>query len=242
MKVDAYCTLGLDREYTLDEAALLRGMDEAGVARAVIAPPPRWFAVRNAQGNDRMLAAAEKRPDRVLPTCAANPWLGDEADNEVARALDAGARMLVLDPTTQGCSLVDPLYRPLIEAAAERGAPVYVHTGGYQWGAPAQLGLLAERFPEARFVMGHCGSTDFKADAVETLRACPNVYGETSLVRPFGIAPLLAAAPGRVLMGTAAPLNDLVFEWRETEAVLPPEEHADFYGEAALRLLGEDVP
>ena len=239
MRIDAYCTLGADREYTLDEAELLRRMDAAGVDQAVIAPPPRWFVVRNAEGADRTLEAARRHPDRFIPTCSANPWRGDAAADEVARALDAGARMLVLDPTRQGCSLVDPLYRPLIAAASERGAPVYVHTGGYQWGTPAQVGLLAERFPETRFVMGHCGSTDFKADAVETLKAFGNVYGETSLVRPFGIEPLLEAAPGRVLMGTAAPVNDLVFEWRETEALLPPEEHADFYGETALRLLGE---
>ena len=240
--IDGYCTLGVDREYTLTEDALLRSMDDVGVARAVIGPVPRCMAVRNREGNELLLRAAEEHPDRFIPTCAASPWLGDESVEEFRRCLAAGARVLVFDPATQGFGFGDDLVHPLLEAAEEAGAPVYCHTGAYQFGAPAQLALAARRYPRVTFIMGHCGSTDFKLDAVEVVRAFPNVFAETSLTRPFGAAALVAdLGPDKVIMGSAAPLNDFRYEWAETMKALPPAEHAAFYGGTLLKVLDGPV-
>ena len=52
MKIDAYCTIGVDREYNLTASGLLDAMDRAYVDRAVIAPVDRCLAVRNQEGND----------------------------------------------------------------------------------------------------------------------------------------------------------------------------------------------
>ena len=228
---DAYCTLGVDREYTLTETTLLNAMDKAHVERAVIATVPRLMAVRNREGNHAILAAAHAHPRRFIPTCTANPWLGREAVAELRRAADAGARILVLNPTTQGFGFGDDLAYPILAVATELEMPVYVHTGPYHFGTPAQLGLAAERFPDLTFIMGHSGSTDFKADAVEIPPQFPNVFAETSLTRPPGAADLVRTlGDDRVIMGTAAPLNDFVSEWRETLRLLPPDDHPGFYG------------
>jgi len=181
MVIDGYCTLGVDREYDLTPDALLSAMDTANVDLAVIAPTPRQMAVHNREGNDFVLGAAAGHPDRFIPACSANPWRGREAVAEAIEAFKSGARLLVLDPEVQGFGIGTDLADPLIEAAADADIPVYVHTGGYQHGAPAQLGLMARRFAEAVFILGHCGSTDFKADALEVARLCPNVFVETSL-------------------------------------------------------------
>jgi len=240
MTVDGYCTLGVDREYDLAPDALLRKMDAAGVARAVIAPLPRDMAVHNRAGNDALLAAAA-RQDRFIPTCTVNPWYGQKGCDELRRAAGGGARLLILDPPTQGFAPADDLVFALVEEAARQHLAVYVHTGGYQYGTPAQLGLLAQRFPEVSFIMGHCGSTDFKTEAIEVARLHPNVYAETSLTRPFGAAATVEAlGRERVIMGTAAPLNDLVFEWRETLALVPRDAHPGFYGATLQALVAHD--
>lgn len=243
MRIDGYCTLGVDREFHLTEEALLNAMDAARIDMAVIAPVPRFMAVRNREGNDFILTAARAHPDRFIPACAANPWLAEEAVAELKRASGDGARMLVLDPAVQGFGLGDDLSHALVEAAAELRLPVYVHTGGYQFGAPAQLGLAAERFPRTNFIMGHSGSTDFKIDALEVAQLFPNVYPEASFARAPTAAGLLEAlGDDRVIMGTAAPLNDLVFEWSEAAKCLPPADHPGFYGQTLHALLSGGNP
>jgi len=243
MKIDGYCTLGADREFHLTGEALLNAMDAARVDMAVIASVPRFMAVRHREGNDFILAAAAAHPKRFIPTCTANPWLAEEAVPELERAAGGGARMLVLDPPVQGFGLGDDLSYPLIETATELRLPVYVHTGGYQFGTPAQLGLAAERFPQTSFIMGHSGSTDFKIDALEVAQLFPNIYAETSLARAPTAAGLLEAlGDDRVIMGTAAPLNDLAFEWSQTARCLPPADHPGFYGQTLHALLSGGHP
>lgn len=240
MIIDGYCTLGTDREYDLTADVLLAAMDTVGVDRAVIAPLPRQMAVRNREGNDSMLAAAAGQP-RFIPACAVNPWAGPEGCDELKRAAGEGARMLVLDPAIQGFAPADELVCPLIEEAARCRLPVYVHTGAYHHGTPAQLGLLAQRFPDVSFIMGHCGSTDFKSEAAEVAKLYANIYSETSLTRPFGaVATIEVLGQDRVMMGSAAPLNHFVFEWRETLALLPPDAHAAFYGGTLEGVISRD--
>jgi predicted TIM-barrel fold metal-dependent hydrolase len=241
MLIDGYCTVGPDREYDLSVEDLLRALDHAGVDRAVIGGVPRCMAVANREGNEFIRAAAAAHAGRLIPTCTATPWLGAAGVREVERAVGAGARMLVLDPTVQGFSLADNAAGALFEAAGALDTPVYIHTGGYQYGTPCQLGMAADRFPGTVFVMGHAGSTDFKVDAVEVARARGNVYVETSLTRSFGAVSLVGElGDGRVVMGSAAPLNDLVFEWRQTLAMLSREQAPGFYGGTVASLVGAE--
>jgi predicted TIM-barrel fold metal-dependent hydrolase len=102
MTIDAYCALGIDREYDLVAERLIEEMDKAAVDRAVVAPIDRNLAVRNRQGNDDILAAAAGYPGRLIPACSVNPWFGDEAAAELRRAITSGSRMLVLHPFLPG--------------------------------------------------------------------------------------------------------------------------------------------
>ncbi len=236
--IDCYCVVGSDREYDLNAEDLLHDMDGAGVERAVIAPPDRFLAVDNREGNERMLAASRAHPSRLIPTCSANPWFGAAAVKEVSRAFDAGAKLLVLHPFVQGFLANDELVFPLLEVAEERRAPIYIHTGAPGNSTPWQVVDCALRYPKTPFIMGHCGATDFWYDVVDAARAAPNVHLEASLARPFNFARYAAeVGAGRCLMGSFAPLNPLVFEWHEMRAVLPPDDYGPIYGENLLRLL-----
>ena len=243
MRIDACCILGTDREYDLDAAALLKAMDAAHVDKAVISPVDRCLAVHNREGNALMCAAAAAHADRFIPTCTANPWYGKPAVEEIRNAAAEGAAMLVLHPQIQGFGFGDDLANPLLETAASLKLPVYVHTGGYHFGTPAQLGMAAAKYPQITFIMGHSGTTDFRGDAIEIAGIHPNVLAETSLTRPFGALDIVRSlGDGRALMGSAAPLNDLPFEWRETARLLPPEDHPGFYGETIAALLSGGTP
>jgi hypothetical protein len=236
--IDAYCTLGVDREYDLTEYALLKAMDVAGVEQAVIAAVDRALAVHNREGNEFLRRAAAMHPKRFIPSCSVNPWFGEAALEELKRALDAGARMLVLHPCVQGFLANDELVWPLLEMAGAEAVPVYIHTGLPGNSTPWHIVDLAQRFPMVDFIMGHCGATDFWNDVIEAGRAVPNVYLESSLARPFSFSRYIEAlGSSKGIMGSYAPLNDLPFEWQQMRSVLPAETWADVFGGTLRRLL-----
>jgi len=243
MNIDSYCVLGVDREFDLTEERLLQAMDTAKVDRAVIAPPDRYLAVFNREGNDMMLAAGSKHSERFIPACTVNPWYGAQGIDELTRAVAEGARMLVLHPCVQGYQANDELVWPVLEAAMREKVPVYIHTGPPGSATPWQVVDLAERFPELDLIIGHCGATDFWNDMVEAGRAAPNAYFESSFARPFAFSRYVEEIGVRKgIVGSFAPLNELTFEWAQMRDVLPPEEFAPIYGENISRLLSKRGP
>ena len=240
MNIDGYCTLGVDREFDLTEADLLRAMDAAGVDRAVIAPVDRCMGVHNREGNDSMLRAAAAHPDRFIPAFSVNPWYGDEGAKELKRSIDAGARILVLHPLVQGYQANDELVWPILDELVELPVPVYVHTGPPGNSTPWQVVDLAERYGTVDFIMGHCGATDFWNDVITAGQAAPNVYLESSLARPFVFSDYMKALGAhRGIMGSYAPIDDLCFEWEQMRLELPPQEWGGVYGDNLRRLLRE---
>lgn len=236
--IDGYTTLGAG----LARDALLRQMDQAGVARAVIAPEERELAVFNAEGNDRILVEAARAGGRFIPACGATPWRGREALAILDRAAADGARLLVFAPAVQGFMMTDPVVDPLLARAGELNLPVYVQTGPHSMGAPTQTGLAAQRHAGTRFILGHCGSTDHAWDmgAIARHHLGANLYLETSLVRPWAVPRYLElAGEDRVIFGSGAPSNDPAFELAQLGSHLPVREHPGLYGENLRRLIGE---
>ena len=236
--IDAYCTLGVDREYKLTDTQLLAAMDQAGVEMAIIAPPDRFLAVYNRQGNAEIHRAATSHSRRFIPACSVNPWFGKAAINELRRALGEGARMLVVHPAVQGFLANDELVFPIIEEAAQAKVPIYIHTGQPGNSTPWQIVDLAGKYPQSDFILGHCGATDFWNDMPGALNAVPNLYCEASLSRPFRFAEYVKAAGSRkCIMGSWAPLSDLVFEWEEMRKYLPLQDQPDCLGNNMYKLL-----
>jgi len=239
--IDAYCTPGTERETPLPPDDLLRMMDEAGIERAVIAPEDREMAVDNASGNARMIELADRSAGRFIPACTVNPWRGQDACGIVRDALAGGAKMLVLSPMLQGFLPTDELTDPLLELAGELRLPVYFHTGPHSTGAPTQVVLLANRFPDTRFILGHCGSTDYADDMPAILQASlPNVWFELSLVRPFAMSTYDGTVDEpRLIFGTSAPRNAPAVEVKHFNRHWPIADHPGTYGQNITALLAE---
>ena len=204
--IDAHACLGQGMHLQLGVDELLRLMDEADISTAIVCSVDHYLAVHNVEGNDLLLRAAHKHPDRIVGMASANPWFGEKAVQEVRRALGEGLLGLMLHPVYQGFWLSDPIADPLVKAAAEFDVPVYAHTGTAGIAEPFHLAELARRFPSVRFLMGHAGASDYYWDAVRVVEACENVYLESSWNGP-GNYQLLEAqgALGRLVFGSGAP-------------------------------------
>ncbi|WP_222854122.1 amidohydrolase family protein [Fodinicola acaciae] len=179
MIVDAHVRLGDGREASLSAQTLLSTMDELGIDVALASPAERDIAFSNEDGNAAVCAAAAASGGRILPYAVATPWRADAVE-VLAKAADAGAVALAVDPALQGFDLLDGLIEPLLAFAASRGWFVYVRTGTPPAALPLPLATLARRHPELRFLMGRSGATDFWIDAVPALRHAENLFADTS--------------------------------------------------------------
>jgi hypothetical protein len=241
MLIDACCTIDDERLPALSAGALLREMDLSSVDRAVVHPPDRCFAFENDEGNALTIGAAREHPGRFIPAVTVNPWRKDGYAC-LQKALDEGGRLAGFSPGLQGfIAGCGPLNRILERLAKDHpGVPVYVHTGHHSHGAPSQLFLLAGRFPEVRFIMGHSGATDYATDVVPVCRQRPNIYVESSFARPPGfVGRLKALGWDKGIMGSGFPLNDLAFEWSEMRRLLPAEHREKVLGGNLAALLGD---
>ena len=240
MRVDAYTTTGAVEEGGLAAEDLVRMMDEAQVDKCVIASVDRCMAVANREGNELIHKTAAQYPDKFIPTCTANPWYGDEAISEASNWIAKGAKVLVLAPHVQGFVLNDGTTFPLLESLQQTDVPVYVHTGHYEHSTPFQLVDVAMRFSSINFIMGHSGSTDFKADAVHAANRCPNIYLESSLVKSYVFHDMVQQTDvRRCIASSGAPMNNMRFEWEKMFDCLPYVYYSAIYGENLLKLIGD---
>ncbi|UCD29059.1 MAG: amidohydrolase family protein, partial [Planctomycetota bacterium] len=146
--IDCHCHLGTGIRKRVSAEELLRQMDDANVARAVICTVDQFVAVKNRTGNDEIIAAVRNWPERFWGLAAVNPWFGDQAVKELIRCLESGLLGLKLNSHLQGFVLSDPLVHPLLEVCRNHGALVYAHTCTPITAEPFELSELARTFPE----------------------------------------------------------------------------------------------
>ena len=87
--------------------------------------------------------------------------------------------MLVLAPALQGFCFGDDLPDDLLTVAAALNIPVYVHTGPHSYGAPSQIVVAAAERPGVRFILGHCGTTDYGRDMPAVFESATETFGST---------------------------------------------------------------
>jgi predicted TIM-barrel fold metal-dependent hydrolase len=221
---------------------LLSQMDELGIDRAVLVPADRHIAVDNSEGNDFVLGAVARWPDRFMGFATANPWFGDRAVAELRRAVAEGLVGLKLHPILQGFLLCDPLVHPLVEAAIDLDVPIFFHTGTPINALPLQLSELALCYPEGRFIMGHLGNPDFWLDVPTAMELAPNVWGELSPNLPTAVKRVADAGfADRLMFGSDVPLTDLRLEVTKIHHwELSAEQTAGIMAGNLMRLLGQD--
>ena len=133
--------------------------------------------------NDTLAGIIERHPTRFAGLAAVAPQSPDRAAREVRRAMiDLKLNGLIINSHTHGEFLDDPKFWPILEAAVEHDAPIYLHPTfppdsmldpynkygmmGALWGFQAEcsvhvirmiLGGVFDRFPTLSVVLGHLG-------------------------------------------------------------------------------------
>lgn len=165
----------------LSVAGMVAVMDRLGVACSLVSHMA-CMSPDDERGNRELLVAAEAFPGRLLAYLSVWPfsreWVAQRADYWLAQPGFVGIKL----HNAIGFPYTHEAFEPLYAVAQERRLPVLLHT----WGAEAeftQIRTLAERYPEAAFLLAHSGSNN-EATYVEIARDHPHVYLDTTLSMP----------------------------------------------------------
>jgi hypothetical protein len=239
---------------------LLRDMDAAGVARAVLLGW-YWEKPTTCAWHNRFYAACvREHPDRLAAFAALHPAAGRAATlAEVRRAHEEGLVGLgELSPHSQGHGIDDPVFGDVLALAAELRLPVNFHvTDPASKNYPgrvetplADFTRLAREFPRTTFILSHLGGLLPLVDSSAV--SWPNLFYDTAAVPliypPDVLRRMLDAVGGeKVLFGSDYPL--VLFPREETgpgfarflaqvsEAKLTAAERVALLGDNLERLL-----
>ena len=202
---------------------LTDGMDEAGVARAVIlgqdthaTPNPAFknYTIRN----DWIAKVAAQSGDRLVPFGGVDPNAGNESVKELRRAAkELGIRGLKIHSSANSVYPNDSRMFQIYEFCQEWELPIIFHTGTtglgdceIRFSKPEFLDEVCQRFPDLKVIMAHFGWPWSDVAMAIALRN-PNVFVDVSGWKPRYLPPNLLPYLGgilsdRFLFGTDYPM------------------------------------
>lgn len=199
--------------------------------------------------NDNTLAATRRHPDFFIGFCYLNPALPvafslAEIDRCVVRGGMQGLKFWIAVKAS------DQRHDPLMERARELGAPVLYHAWYKRTGqdgqesTPAEIAVLARRFPQVTLVMAHltgCGER-----GVLDVLDLPNVLIDTSGGQPeAGLLEYAVERLGaeRIVYGSDWPIRDFGAQvGRVLGARLTDAQRELIFHRNALRILNGGKP
>ena len=156
--MDTHCHLGPTRrlnalDTTVDSVVPV--MDQLGVDLAAVSAIPAAMS-GILKGNDLVIDALQRYPDRFFGYMVVNPQYPAEAEAELDRCLDAGLRGIKVH-YMQGTRYEEPCYDMVWEFAAAYDLPILAHAGGKDI---LEYESLFTRFPTVTWIMAHAGIAD----------------------------------------------------------------------------------
>lgn len=204
-------------EYTFGE--MKRLAEKFGIRRLVVLGDvfkhgPRPDAAQIVDINDATIRLVGEYPDFVMGCCYLNPRNGPASiRDEVDRCFDEGGLRAIKLEISINCR--EKELDAVMEAAARRNCVVYQHAwylsggNGPDHSTPADVAVLAGRFPEVRIIMPHLAGWGERG--VRDVAEHQNVYVDTSGgVALSGLVEYAVEVlgAGRVLYGSDFPVRD----------------------------------
>jgi len=180
--IDEHCHMGpfagqyMGKTSTED---ILAEMDLLGVDMAIVSHSMAIISDFT-KGNDLVIEAINKYPDRFYGYCTLNPLYPEEMLSELERCIKHPKMVgIKLHPYCHERPLYYKGYRTAYEFASKNGLFVMSHT--YTPEDIDTTDKLAEEFPDTVFIMAHMGGEKMNVEnALEVIKKHPNVYGDFS--------------------------------------------------------------
>ena len=154
---------------------LIGEMDRLGIDRSYVSGLPAVFCLADRAGNDLVIDAMNRYPDRIRGYMALNTTQANTILPEMRRCYSLGIRAVKIY-SNGGLRYDHPVYKTIFEFADEHSLPIMAHT----WGD--ELDHLAEPIQEysnIRWLLAHTGAKDLPK-YIRLANEFGHVYLETS--------------------------------------------------------------
>lgn len=229
--------------------AMIEAADALGIERLLCSHPVTAGVLADIatvrEANDSVLAAIKRYPRRIAGYCFVQPGTGAAGIEEIERCAAEG--MIGVKLYNQ-FKFTDPVLFPVAEKCIQRRLVFLGHSGHVTdprvMAAQPRISdardfcALAQRYPELALVLGHVNGGGDWEWTIRALRACPNVFLDTSgsvneddaigdCVRMLGHERMLFATDmtmeggvGKILSADLTPVQREDIFWRNLQRLL----------------------
>jgi len=155
--------------YGGDADSLVRQMDRVGIAKAICSHEAS-MTPEVVFGNDEVLAAMDRHPDRIMGYAATYPVNDHLGINEVKRCIDAGMTGIKMHNANK-IPYTSPKYTAIWRYADDNGLLLLLHT----WGGLDTLEPVFKEYGNTSILLAHAGCTRAD-DYVKYADEYPHVY------------------------------------------------------------------
>ncbi len=225
-----------------DPASMVHSAEHAGVKLVVFSHHAALLCPDI--GNAASIEAVRRFPERLRAYCLINPNYPEIIRRDLEtydQYQDVYIGLKYLADYHQ-YAISDERYQPAWGMANERGLPVLMHTwGGSRFDGAGEVRKVAERYPNAKILMGHSCHDDWDG-AIGVVKDFPNVYFELCAVMDErGILERFVEACGseRILFGTDLPwFNEHYYIGAVLGAGITDDDRRNIFYRNAEKLLG----
>ena len=173
---DGFSRVGNDQGLSKEET--LEAMDENNVSQIWTSPVNGLYANGDYEEcNKSLYNFCKGNEDRLVGFFTVNPNYGSKTLGEIRRCVeDYGFKGLKLHPWLQAFPITMKAMDMITEECIKYDVPIIFHDGTPPYASTLQIANLAERYPEAKIILGHSGLIEMYDNAISAANRQKNVY------------------------------------------------------------------
>lgn len=225
MIIDMHVHIGTILTFDMSEKTVIDTMNQHGIEFALVSnvegsevdfeqkPIPYKQQKNQIEINERVIQFAYDYPDRI----GALIWIRpreekcDEAFEEMIRMHRKTIYGLKLHPFHSAITVDDERVKPYIELARNYHLPILVHTANDECSKAIHVYNAAKLYPDVVFIMAHMELGSNHEEAIQILKECDNVYGDSAWVTPEDSYDIIETCGAhKYMFGTDNPVNGLM--------------------------------
>lgn len=198
MIIDMHVHIGTILTFDMNENDVLETMQSHGIEFALVSNiegsevdfSQKKIPMRHQHSQDeinqRVIRFAHKYPNQIGALLWIRPRM-EQCDNALRRMILKHRDViygLKLHPFHSAVAIDDPRVEPYIKLAKEFHLPILVHTAPDDYSKAIHLYHAAKKHPDVIFIMAHMELGSDHEEAMNILKECENVYGDSAWVTP----------------------------------------------------------
>lgn len=222
MIIDTHVHIGTIAKFNMPKEMLLESINKYGIDYVLVSniegaefddnqnPIPKEFQHSQKEINEEAIELARNHPNRIGVLMWARPsaeGCTKEFEEIIAKNRDV-VYGIKIHPYHSKSSFESIEIERYIKLAEKYDLPIVVHTATDFESSPQRVYNMAVKYPKVNFVMVHMGLGTDNEEAIELISKLPNLYGDTTWVKPENSLKMIRKCGiDKLLFGTDSPID-----------------------------------